>query len=373
MATVLQVIPALNAGGAERTTIEMAEALSANGWRALVVSEGGELEGALAAAGGVLVPMPVRSKNPAVLWANSRRIRRLIDEEGVDIVHARSRAPAWSALWAARAAGAPFITTYHGAYSGRSKLKRWYNGVMARGDVVIANSSYMRDRIIERHDADPNRIRVIPRGVDLDKFDPDIVTPARIAAAREAFGVAPGDDRPIILLPARLTFWKGHEVALRALAELDVDAHLVFAGDGDGGDAILEIAAELGLGPRVLFPGYVADMPAAYAAADLALAPSTLPEAFGRTAAEAQAMGVPVIAAAHGGALEVVADGVTGWLVPPGDADKLSAAIGRALALSPEQKAAMGAAGRTRIASLYTARALQDATMRVYQEVLGLR
>lgn len=370
MVTVLQVIPALNAGGAERTTVEVAEALTRQGWRALVASEGGALEGALAEAGGTLIRMRF-PKNPFSIAANARRLRRLAAREKVDIVHVRSRAPAWSAVLAKAKAGFPLITTYHGAHSARTALKRWYNGVMARGDIVIANSAYMRDRIIAEHGADPGRIRVIPRGVDIARFDPAAVGGERRLAQRRAFGLADDDRRPVILLPARLTFWKGHDVAMQALAGLpETDAVLVFAGDGGGAADLRARADALGLGGRVVIPGYVADMPAAYAASDLVLCPSTLPEAFGRTAAEAQAMGVPVIAAAHGGALEVVEDGVTGLLAPPGDAQALGAAIGRLLALAPDARMAMGKAARARIASLYTARALQDATMAVYREAL---
>jgi glycosyltransferase involved in cell wall biosynthesis len=373
LVTVLQVIPALNAGGAERTTVEMAEAIAAAGWRALVASSGGQLEGALAAAGGELIRMDLAAKNPLKLATNAAKLHGLIASRGVDLVHARSRAPAWSALIAARRAGAAFITTYHGAYGGRTAMKRFYNGVMARGDIVIANSAYMQRRIAEAHNVYPARIRVIPRGVDMTRFDPAIVTPDRIMAQRRAFGVEDNDPRPIVLLPARLTFWKGHDVAMQALASLpDLQALMVFAGDGDKAEAMWARAGLLGVADRIRIPGYVADMQAAYACSTLVIAPSTLPEAFGRTAAEAQAMQVPVIATAHGGALEVVDDGVTGFLIPPNDAQALADAIGRVFAMGPDERARMGNAGRARIASLYTAQALQDATMRVYRQALGL-
>ncbi len=374
MVTVLQVIPSLNAGGAERTTVEIAEALTGAGWRALVASAGGVLDGDLAVAGGALIRMRTESKNPLTMALNARRLRGIIAREKVDLVHARSRAPAWSTLWAARKAGVPFITTYHGPYSGRSAIKRWYNGVMARGDIVIANSAYMRDRIVDRHGIAADRVRVIPRGVDLASFDPAAVSRERAAAMRASWGLAPDERRPVLLLPARMTARKGHAVALKALAMLaDLDAFLVFAGEGPAGPALLEQAAALGLGPRLVLAGHVADMPAAYAASDLVLAPSILPEAFGRTAAEAQAMRVPVIAAAHGGALEVVQDGTSGFLVPPGDIEALAAAIQRVLTLAPDARARLTGAAREGVASRYTARALQDATLRVYREALGLR
>ena len=371
---VLQVIPELEAGGAERTTIEIAEALTAAGGAAPVASRGGRMVAELEAAGGSWIEMPVHSKNPFVAYANVKRLTDAMAAHEAQIIHARSRAPAWSALLAARRAKKPFITTYHGTYKARSALKRFYNSVMARGDIVIANSGFIRDYILSQHEIAPERVRVVPRGVDISRFDAANVEPGRISAFREACGLPPYDRRPLILLPARLTRWKGQVEAIRALAALDSQAVLALAGDAQGREAYVgelkTLAAETGVAGRVVFAGHVHDMPAAYGAADLVITPSIEPEAFGRTAAEAQAMGRRVIAADHGGAREVVIPGETGWLSPPGDIDALAKTMEAALSLPESRAFAMGEAASARIRAEYSTQALQRATLNLYQELL---
>lgn len=375
---VLQVIPQLDAGGAERTTIEVAEAIVAAGGRALVASEGGRLEAELAAVGGELVRLPVATKNPFTLWQNTHRMIRVVMREGVDIIHARSRAPAWSAKWAADRTPAHFVTTYHGTYNARSSLKRRYNSVMAKGERVIANSCFIRDHIIAEHGLDASDITVIPRGVDLARFDPVAVEPERVAALARDWSIDLSADRPIALFPARLTGWKGQREALRAMGQLKAEGAdlplLLLAGDAQGRDAYVEelqkLIGEHGLQDRVKIVGHCADMPAALAMSDLVLTPSIEPEAFGRTAAEAGAMGVPVIAADHGGAREVIEAGVTGWRARPGDVSDLAGAIRAALSMPDEARRAMSAAAQERVRANFSSTALQAATLRVYREVL---
>ncbi|MDF1769787.1 glycosyltransferase family 4 protein [Maricaulis sp.] len=374
---ILQVIPELEAGGAERTTLEVAEAVVEAGGRALIASEGGRLESELAAIGGELIRLPVASKNPLTLWSNMRALVALIRREGVQIVHARSRAPAWSAKWACDRTEAHFVTTYHGTYNARSSLKRRYNAVMAAGERVIANSSFIADHVRREHAVPEDRLVVIPRGVDLARFDPAAVTAERVEALARDWRVD-GVDGPRLLLPGRLTGWKGQREAVRALAglpALDPAPHLLLAGDAQGREAYVaeldELARQLGVADRVHRVGHCSDMPAAFALSDLVLTPSVEPEAFGRTAAEAGAMGRLVIAADHGGAREVVRDGETGWRVPPGDARALSAAVSAALSLSPEARADMAGAARNYITTHFSARSLQASTLRVYHEVLN--
>jgi len=344
MASVLQVTPALDAGGVERTTIEVAQAIVRSGGRAVVASRGGRLEGELRAAGGELVAMPADTKNPVQMWANAGALVRTARARAIQIIHARSRAPAWSAYWAARRLGLPFVTTYHGIYKARSGLKRAYNAIMARGDVVIANSHYTRAHVLAEHGTDPERVVVIPRGADLSIFDPAKVEPAATAALRTAWRLDGASDGAVILLPARLTAWKGQATLIDAIGLLGQKApagvRCILAGDSQGRDGYVAALegqiASLGLSNVVRLVDHVSDMPAAFALADVAVFPSLEPEAFGRSAVEAQAMGVPVIAAGHGGLAETIVDGVTGFLVPPGDPVALAAALERILLLAPD-------------------------------------
>jgi glycosyltransferase involved in cell wall biosynthesis len=378
MLSVLQVTPELNAGGVERTTIEMAEAISRAGGLALVASAGGRLEPDLEAAGGKLIRLPANSKNPLTLIANVWRLLRVVKKHKVQIVHARSRAPAWSALIAARLAGAPIVTTFHGIYNARSPLKRFYNSVMARGDVVIANSEYTREHILEFYDAQRERIVVIPRGVDLDVFNPAQASADDIAATRASWNVAPNDARCVLIAPARLTRWKGQLVLIDAIAMIEKrrpgSLKVILAGDAQGRAGYVEelngAIEKSELRDVVAVVGHLRHMNVAFAASDIAVFPVTEPEAFGRGAVEAQAMGVPVIATNLGGYTETVIEGETGFLAPPGAAQALAGAIERMLDLGPEKRAAMGRKGRDRVRQLYSKQALQTATMAVYQRVL---
>ena len=191
--TVLQIIPQLDTGGAERTTIDVAAALSECGARALVATEGGRLISELQAKGGIWAPFPARTKNPLAMAFNAIRLARLIEREGVDIVHARSRAPAWVAYGATRIAKRPFVTTYHGSYSGSSSLKLTYNSVMARGDVVIANSEFTAAAIAQLYPLARDRVHVINRGTDFRAFSPNAVDPGRVQRLRKSWNVGPED------------------------------------------------------------------------------------------------------------------------------------------------------------------------------------
>ena len=363
---VLQILPELNAGGVERTVLEAAEALVAAGHSAHVLSNGGRMVPELEALGGIHHQVDIGSKNILTVPWRIAGVRRLIAEYKIDIIHARSRAPAWPAMFAARAEKRPFITTYHGIYNANSALKRAYNAVMAKGDIVIANSNFTCDHIIREHGTDPDKITVIPRGVDMALFDPRKISASAIEAKRRKWGVA--DTAKLILLPGRLTSWKGQAVAIEALSHLAEDTHLVLLGDAQGRAsyvaALKAQAQNLDLLQRVHFPGHDTDVAAAYLAADIVICPSTDPEAFGRTAAEAQAMGRPVIAADHGGAVEVVQHGITGWRTPPGDALALANAIKQVENLTGL------ASARERIGTNYSKTALQNALLGVYENVM---
>lgn len=384
--TVLQIIPALNAGGAERTTIDIAGALAEVGARALVATEGGRMVGELQARGGLWIPFQAGTKNPLRIWANGRRLARLMREEKVDLIHARSRAPAWSAMLAAQQTGKPFVTTYHGAYAQKSEWKKRYNSVMARGDVVIANSHFTATRIIETWPEAIARVRVVHRGTDLSAFVPAAVGVERVEALRRAWGVPP--HQRIILLAGRLTGWKGQRIQIEAAARLrdagiDDVVH-VLAGDPQGRDGYVAeldaMIAERGLGTIVRRVGHCSDMPAAFLAAAIATVPSVEPEAFGRIAAEAQAMGCPVIVSDIGAAPETVlappdvpAGQRTGWRVPAGDAAALADALGEALNMGASARDALSARARAHVEAHFSLPVMTRATLAIYAELIRQR
>ena len=370
---LLQVLPALRSGGVERGTLEIAEAQIAAGFRAIVASAGGEMVPALEALGARHITLPLTAKSPWAIWRNAAALATLARAEGVALIHARSRAPAWSALIAARRLGLPFVTTYHGAYNEGFPGKRFYNSVMARGDRVIAISHFIADLIRTRHGVAEARLRVIPRGVDPRRFDPALVSPERLATLRTAWGLPEG--RAIIMLPARVTRWKGQMVLVEAMARLPGDSLALLVGDAEERPAFkVELLARiesLGLQDRVRLVGHATDMPAALLLADVVIHASTDAEAFGRTVIEAQAMARPVIASDLGAPRETVAEGITGWRIPPGDAAALADAIGKALALPPAESAALGARAQAAVLSGYTTEAMQAATIGVYRELIG--
>jgi glycosyltransferase involved in cell wall biosynthesis len=382
--TILQVVPRLDTGGSEQATVEITEALTRAGARALVATEGGRLATAIRQTGGEIVTLPVASKNPFTILANARRLRRLIEERGVNLVHARSRASAWSALLAARRTGRPFVTTYHGAYGNRGPLKAAYNSVMGRGDRVIANSLYTAKLIAARQHVARERIRVIYRGIDAATFDPLVVPPGPVARLKERWEVSP--DTRIVLQAARLTGLKGHRQTIEAAARLNRQgaldgAVIIFAGDAHAKEAyrqeLIDLIAQHGLGDKVRLVGHCSDMPVAFLAAHVALIPSLVAETFGRTSIEAQAMGCPVIVSDLGALPETIVSAeqdderFTGWLVPSGNVTALADRLRLALALSPEERAKIGGRASVRANAAFALSQMQVKTLAVYDELLG--
>ena len=370
--TVLQVLPRLETGGVERGTVDVAAAIVAAGGRALVVSAGGRMEAELSRAGAEHVAMRVDRKSPGHILRNASRLAALIRRERVDIVHARSRAPAWSARMAARRTGVPFVTTFHGVYGTDLPLKKAWNRVMAAGDRTIAISGHVADHVIRHYRTPPDRVVLIHRGVDLDLFDLGAVSEARVVQLAEAWRLPDGVQS--VMLPGRFTRLKGHAVLIDALALMqrrDAVALLVGADAGRQGyrDELLKRARRRGLEGAVRFVGHCNDMPAAYMLADVVVSASTQPEAFGRTVTEAQAMGRPVIATDHGGARETVIPGETGWLVPPGDADALAGALDAALSLTGAERARMAEAAVANVRRNFSKQAMTARTLEVYAEL----
>lgn len=372
--TILQVLPAMGAGGGvERGTVEIAGAITAQGGRALVASNGGVSVHELKRVGAEHIELPMHSKNPLVMYANIRRLADLIKAEDVDIVHARSRAPAWSAYFAAKRVGVPFMTTFHGTYATGNGLKRRYNSVMAKGERVIAISRFIGGHLHKNYGAPANKIRIIHRGVNLDRFDPAKVTAERVTVLASDWRLE--DGLPVVMLPGRLTRWKGQTMFIKAIAKLDRrDIRCLLVG-GDQGR--VEYRQELenlvnhhGLGEIVRIVDHCDDMPAAYMLSDVVVSASTDPEAFGRILIEAQAQGRPVVASDHGGARETVIEGETGWLFPPGDVDALAATLDKVLSLDLEARTALAEKAIANVRKNFSKQAMCNKTLDVYREIL---
>jgi glycosyltransferase involved in cell wall biosynthesis len=382
--TLLQIIPDLDAGGAERTTIEIAASLAEIGARPLVASRGGRLVSELQAKGGIWLPFPAATKNPFAMALNSRRLAKLIEAENVDLVHARSRAPAWVAYGATRLTKTPFVTTYHGAYSGADVLKMRYNSVMTRGDLVIANSRFTAREIARLYPDTVKRLCTIARGVDVRVFDPGKITAERVNALRRAWQVTP--DERVVLLAARLTARKGQKTLIEAARQLVEgglrDTKFIMAGDAQGRSGyVKEIDAAIkraGLDGIVSRTGHCADMPAALFAAAVAVVPSTEPEPFGRVAAEALAMGTPVVVSDQGGLGEIVAAPPdvepslrTGWRVAAGDPAALAASIREILALGATARDHLSLTARAHALRHLSIERMCAATLEAYAALLG--
>jgi glycosyltransferase involved in cell wall biosynthesis len=371
--SVLQVLPALVSGGVERGTVEVASALAAAGWRSYVASSGGKMVHEITRHGAQHITLPLASKNPLVIRRNVRRLAKVIRSLDIDIVHAASRAPAWSAWWATRRTGTHFVTTFHNAYGSDTRLRRWYNSVMGRGELVVAISQFVAAHAMETYAIAPERVRIIERGVDLQRFDPQRVSPERIIKLAREWRLP--DDLPVVMLPGRMTRWKGQLdliAAIEALGRSNLCCVLVGSDDRRGSfrHEVERDIVRRGLEGVVCCVPDCNDMPAALMLADVVVSASNRPEGFGRVIVEAQAMGRPVVATDHGGSHETVLPGETGWLVPPGDRNALAAAIEQALALTPDDRQALAERAIAHARGNFSTERMCARTLSVYEEIL---
>jgi glycosyltransferase involved in cell wall biosynthesis len=369
--TVVQMLPELEGGGVERGTLELGKYLAEHGHRSLVISAGGRLVGQLEREGSRHIHWNVGSKTPICL-SYIIPLRRLLQNEEVDVLHLRSRMPAWVGYLAWKSLPKRkrpvLVTTFHGFYSVNS-----YSAIMTKGDGVIAVSESIKQHIKEYYNKD-EEITLIFRGVDIDLFNPGKVPAARVERLRRQWQV--DDSRPLLMLPGRLTRLKGQDVFLRSLSLLKKSSfQAVLVGDtGENPGFVSELKRmidQYNLTDRVKMVGHCSDMPAAYLLADIVLsASSSEPEAFGRTTAEAMAMGKPVIATAHGGSLETVTEQLTGWLVRPSDPEDMAKAIEEALSGGKEMLAAYGKTGQARVRERFTTKAMCEQTEKLYRKLL---
>ncbi|MFP4472433.1 MAG: lipopolysaccharide heptosyltransferase II [Candidatus Omnitrophota bacterium] len=356
---IMQVLPELNAGGVETGTVDFARYLHDHGYFSIVVSNGGRLVGGLERSGMRHETMPVHKKNIFTAVKCIRPLRELILRERIDIVHARSRVPAWIAFFACRHTPAQFITTCHGHYS-----VSFFSKVMAFPKLIIAPSRVIGRHMIERFQYDPQNIRYIPRSVDLDRF------PFRQPRADT------GRSVPVITIVGRLTPLKGHVYFLKAMAKVVrsmpyIKIRVVGSPPKKKEDYLKELqvmARHLGLGELVEFLGDRKDVPQLLADSDVLVMSSIVPEAFGRVILEAQAVGVPVVATSIGGAAEIIEDGRTGLLVLPKDTDAMAQAVLQVLQDKPLARS-MAEAARQKVEKMYTVEQMCSRTVTVYHEL----
>ncbi|WP_375318700.1 glycosyltransferase family 4 protein [Candidatus Tisiphia endosymbiont of Oplodontha viridula] len=373
--TVLQVVPALLSGGVERGTIEVAKMLKEADYNVIVVSSGGSLVEKLVSADIPHIFMNSATKNPFLIWKNARTLSEIIKEYDVDIVHARSRAPAWSCYMAAKATNTKFLTTFHGIYNISNLFKHFYNSVMIKGEKVIAVSNFVKQHILSNYKILEDQITVIRRGVDYRYFDPKNVTEEKLLKYRKKYGLS-NNTPPIILLPSRLTSWKGHLTLVEALGKLKhLDFYCLMVGDlskhPNFTDRVKSLINLLKLQSKVQIFGNEVDMLGLYGISDIVLSTSIEPEAFGRTITEGQSMEKLVIATNIGGAIETISDTNTGFHVNPNDPIDLAEKIEHCLSiLKTDEGKKIQQAARQAVIDNFSLDLMLSKTLDLYKEML---
>ena len=374
--TVLQIIPRMDEGSAERGVLEITEAIAREGGRAIVATAGGKMLPRVPKAGGHVIAMNLETRNILNLWQNARILTRLVRDLEVDVIHARAAAPAWSAHLAAKRTGACFVTTCHDAVAASGAFGRRGLGAMARGEAVIAVSEFLRQQIVDEFGVDRDRVATIPRGADVNVFSEETVGNERAVKLANAWGLL-DDPRPMVLLPEALSRGKGAEdliAAAQRLRDVRGDDFLILLIGEEGSSyevGLRRTVEQLGLDAVIRVAGATGDTAAAHKLASVVVSASQRPEPSCQAIIEAQAMGRPVIVTDHGAAPETVRHGESGWLYPPGDVGQLTDVLNRALNLDPSQRAHMGMAARAKIHSGYTLSAMQRATLDIYEQVSG--
>lgn len=380
----MQVLPSLVSGGVETGTIDIAKALVDKGHRAIVVSSGGQMVSFLDDIKATHITLPVHSKNPVVMWKNAQTLKQLIKQENIAVVHARSRAPAWSCYWATRSTNTPYITTFHGTYGHQGRLKKWYNSIMLKGNTTIAVSNFIAKHIhsiyFERIQGSTHKpeIQVIHRGIDISKFDPERLCPAKCEELRKRWEIHP--SQTVVMLPGRITRWKGQAVFIEAIAKIKQEKiTYLLVGDNKGKDHFVDelnaLILKYNLQNQVKLVGGCKDMPTAYGISDIVVSASTDPEAFGRVACEAQAMKCLVVATRHGGSLETISPEQQNLLCNVSDCESLAEAIEIALNLcreeNQERKNHILSSSRKHIEDKFTLELMCKDTLALYTKVVA--
>ena len=370
--SVMQVLPHLNSGGLVSGAVEVAKELVNSNFKSLVVSSGGYKENEILRNNSILEKLPVHSKNMFTILRNKKKLINLAIKYNINLIHARSRAPAWSAYFAAKELNLPFVTTFHGTYGTENFFKKKYNSIMLKGNAIIAISKFIKQHIQDEYGMTKN-IHVIPRGVNTNIFSPKQVSSARLINAAKKISLE-GNDK-IILLPGRLTNWKGHKLAISAISKLEFkNFKLVFIGDLQGRvkykNELINLATTLNIANKVSFINHTRDLPSYLMLSDLVLSCSTKPEAFGRTVLEAQAMGKPVIAFNHGGSVELINDNENGILCKVADVNHLAINLEKVLQLSAYKRKILSKKSISNVNKKYLTKFMCKKTLNLYIKLL---
>jgi glycosyltransferase involved in cell wall biosynthesis len=380
--TALILAPTLHAGAADAGAIDLVRILRRNGHRAIVVSNGGRLEGEVAAAGAEFIRLDVADFNPIFIARAAFALKRLVREKHCDVIHAHGRAAAWAGYLVARTTGVPLLTTWHKGFREQNVFKRLYNSAMVRGERVIAVSDQIAELIVERHGTPAEKIAIVPASVDLARFDPAAIAAERVEAIRRSWGVKP--ETKVILVVGRMLRRKGHHVAVKAVHRLKQsglkDFVCVFAGEDQGRThytgELWDLISTTGTADVVRLAGAVDDMPAAYAAATVVVSAAVQPEGLQRAILEAQAMARPVVVSDLAAGPEVVLappavpeERMTGLRVPADDDTALAASLIRLFSLSDAVRSGIGRRGREWVAGHFDAASVERATLALYAEI----
>ncbi len=379
---VLQVIPKLGYGGAETGCYDIAHYLSEKDCGSFIATSGGQLLKFVKKSKVKVFRLPVHSKNPVLIIFNTLILSILILFNGINIVHARSRAPAWSCFFACFLTRSKFVTTFHGTYNFKNYLKKIYNSVMLRSLLTIAGSNFIFNHINDKYKEFLNRkkkLRVIFRGINIDYFNSKNVSILKQEKLKKEWEISPG--KMVILLPGRLTYWKGQEKFIEALNILIEDFNqsnfqAVILGSDQGRKVykkkLINLVQRYRMSQKIKFINHCNEMPVAYSLADMVVSASIEPEAFGRVAVEAQSMGKPIIASDIGGSKETILKGKSGFLYKHDDPRELAKALNTIIELDPEALITMGNEGRKNISKKFDVETMCDSTLREYKKLLNI-
>jgi len=376
---ILQIIPNMEIGGAERTVLEITSFLKDKEFSSLVLTSGGKLIGELEKENIEVIKLKIDKKNPYSIIKNFFLFIKIFREKKIDLVHVRSRAPAWSAIFAAKKIGIPVLTTWHGHVSNSSFIKKIYNSIMLKGDAVIANSAYTAERISKIYNIDLNKIDIISRGVNVESFEGSKFSNTEISNMKKIWSV--DDNKIIILFPARLTRWKGHLVTIEAINLLKKEKffdHVIFlfAGEKAGAENYIKklnsIITKFKLQENIKLVERIENMPLAYHASDVVLSPSIEPEPFGRIPIEAQAAGKTIIASDHGAVKDTIKNGnnFTGFKVKPNDPQALSIAIKQSIIMDKKDLTKMHERAISNVKNNFSLENMCKKTLEVYKRLL---